>query len=1575
MAVKQKIYLQGSGNFQQLKSEFLGTTKSIKAQNVSIQKLNQSYSANQAAQQRLREKTTGLRREVSKFRNDLLLLSFAFSLVKTSIIDSISASERWRNSMLGLSSVANSTGNSISMVKQAAIELTNDGLLTLADAGAGLKNLLATGFDLPQAIQVMKTFKDAAAFNRQGTLEFGNAIVRATEGVKNQISALVDNVGITKNLSVIMKEYGYTMQDLSDATKGAAARQALYNGLVKEGSLFMGDAAKLANQYSGAVSRLENVTFKVQANFGSLLTQGVGVGGIFLELNERAIALAESFGKTIDKNKIAIVTKLEQTYKNLSGIMDTVTQVFKDWFPIIQVIAKYMDFLTNTTLGRMIIYWKLLGKAVRSVTPYFEKFTKEFIKIKKLGEANILKGVSDSIKKLDTTMANLQGKQGDVTAKLKAYNTTLASTKMQALKAVKSLKTLNETTAGQRWSLAMNQAKLEQVVQSQKDLVNVQNLLKGRYQLTTSSIEKQRASLERLNKQGVLSNKEYKMLDFRLKQVSKSIVGLNNSYKKFNTRFATLNNLLNKGSKGIAKFHLGLKQMGGVLNYVKGAMLSLGGAIAQVMASMIIVNIAGWLLNLINTTDKYNEKLNEMIDGLSKLQDALSETKQAIDANVKSIENYSLNAVRSILSVGKFTDATNTFKELLTKAGKEGAIYEKQLKKILDEYKRNPKDIDNLILKIEELNDAMAGKQLKEGYTKYDEYVTKLKELEQTLTDIFNRNKALGVTELAWAKLLDLDPIFNQFKSSAKGIFQYYTNNVNRLKKYNEELMSLSGKEATGIRLNNREIQRQAELEKLITREKQVQKYLLVGFSETEKKVFEQLYNAYKISGDMNEQLRGLNKNIKETQLTSEKIGNIWQKNADSMSEKALKKQLITIDQMINKLKTLGDKKVKIDLLDPDKIHTSIIKSEKDLDSFIGRAEKAFAQFEGQGFYWQEAGTSIKKYFNTFDEWKKHILSVGVAVQGAFLGADTTINKSASEIIRLLLTIKKYNPEKYKNLFGNIVTAESLGRVREYKSRLLALIAQLDKVKAKLSEDTTSMFYRALGNYQKDIVKADQARIEDLKHFSKSEVKAWYKQAREAALQIKRMDISNILDKMQEKIVVNVKVLQQKREAIRFIEQGYKTLSGTVVGYYTKANELAMKFSDVESQYTKRKLELEKKLEDIVKNRVDIEENQYISSINYVKREIKEIEAYVRLQQQMLVNQEQLNLLKLTEAAQLKAARGGLSMEESFTGINFKAQTIQIAQSENEKNRLIQASQIRTKNLNKQYYQTLVSQHKAGLINETELIKKYGDFKAMMNKSQKDYELAQEEQFQDMKYEIALKNTEQIMALGEKLFSWTQGVNEREMEMMRAKYEAQQQLIQDDYQARFISKRQYDEKMRVLDKKRALEEKIATRKRSIEQKREISETLKTQAKMWAIQAIAAAAIGEYKKAAGLAAAATAAGVAGAAMAQGLAKQEAELEKYNQIQSSRIDKFRGYGAAGYTTPGVQAATVGGSITAQEYKVVVSPSVTIQGDTVLIGNVGVEELKMSIGNAVVQTTKSAIENGEINIGQLTEGNVGG
>lgn len=200
----------------------------------------------------------------------------------------INASVEMENAMLGLTTVARAFGFTADEAMEAARSLAVDGLMTVTEASAGLKNLLATGFSLPQAINLMNAFKDSAAFNRQGMLGFGEAIVGATQGIKNQNSIMVDNAGITKNLSNIIKEQGGEVSDLGNVTSDAAVRQKLYNGLMREASIFQGDAERAAGTLGGRLSQLGTKTFELKAAIGDALRPAVEMA-------------AEALGDTLTK--------------------------------------------------------------------------------------------------------------------------------------------------------------------------------------------------------------------------------------------------------------------------------------------------------------------------------------------------------------------------------------------------------------------------------------------------------------------------------------------------------------------------------------------------------------------------------------------------------------------------------------------------------------------------------------------------------------------------------------------------------------------------------------------------------------------------------------------------------------------------------------------------------------------------------------------------------------------------------------------------------------------------------------------------------------------------------------------------------------------------------------------------------------------------------------------------------------------------------------------------------------------------------------------------------------------------
>jgi len=266
----------------------------------------------------------------------------------------INASNDLASSLVGLDTVANAFNQDVTAAKQAAIELASDGLLSVKSAANSLKNLLATGFSLPESIKLMEGFKDAAAFNRQGTLEFGQAIEGATQGLKNQNSIMVDNAGVTKNLSVILKEAGFSQQDLMNVTTDASVRTALYNGILKETSIFQGDATKSAELLQGKQAKLSTSVFTLKAAVGDSLAPAIA------DLIDIVTPIVNNTREWVEENKTLVKVAAGLTVA-IAGLttafasLGLVVLVLKTSFINLIPVVKTLGVAFTTALGPLSI--------------------------------------------------------------------------------------------------------------------------------------------------------------------------------------------------------------------------------------------------------------------------------------------------------------------------------------------------------------------------------------------------------------------------------------------------------------------------------------------------------------------------------------------------------------------------------------------------------------------------------------------------------------------------------------------------------------------------------------------------------------------------------------------------------------------------------------------------------------------------------------------------------------------------------------------------------------------------------------------------------------------------------------------------------------------------------------------------------------------------------------------------------------------------------------------------------------------------------------------------------------------
>jgi hypothetical protein len=209
---------------------------------------------------RSKEKQTGASRKAQMADLDLIFAAMYAQVALAGMISRLeniyTVGSRTRMALMGLESTVRGLGVSVDATKDTFKYFQQDGLMSDQEISSSMKNLLHMGYTIEDTKTIMDAFKDSAAFGRQASLGFGEAIVRTTEGMRLGLSTLSDGAGMAKNLGQILAENGYAAEDLSRATTDAGVRQALLNGIMKETSTSAGDAAKMAKDLTGTMSRL-----------------------------------------------------------------------------------------------------------------------------------------------------------------------------------------------------------------------------------------------------------------------------------------------------------------------------------------------------------------------------------------------------------------------------------------------------------------------------------------------------------------------------------------------------------------------------------------------------------------------------------------------------------------------------------------------------------------------------------------------------------------------------------------------------------------------------------------------------------------------------------------------------------------------------------------------------------------------------------------------------------------------------------------------------------------------------------------------------------------------------------------------------------------------------------------------------------------------------------------------------------------------------------------------------------------------------------------------------------------------
>lgn len=237
-----------------------------------------------------------------------------------------------RNATLGLQAIAAFRGISPDAATDAVknLNIVKLGILSTGDAARALKDLL-TRFDLDQSVVALERFADIASVNRQNNLSLGEAIVTGAQAVKNLNSILLDNLGISKNISLITKEYGFSMEELDDPTKKVAASTAFFNGLMKETAPFIGKVQEIAGTFQGRLISLDAAWSQLLQTVGDVITQ-----------NPDTQKGLNDLGKSIGE----LIKELANADSPARKTLDTITSGFGD---AVQIIARLIELVRGNS--------------------------------------------------------------------------------------------------------------------------------------------------------------------------------------------------------------------------------------------------------------------------------------------------------------------------------------------------------------------------------------------------------------------------------------------------------------------------------------------------------------------------------------------------------------------------------------------------------------------------------------------------------------------------------------------------------------------------------------------------------------------------------------------------------------------------------------------------------------------------------------------------------------------------------------------------------------------------------------------------------------------------------------------------------------------------------------------------------------------------------------------------------------------------------------------------------------------------------------------------------------------------
>lgn len=196
----------------------------------------------------------------------------------------VDAMNEYGTAMGKLEGVAIRFGQSTTEAKSAINDLTDDGLIKMSTAAESLSRLMSQGLNLDDSITLLERYKDVAALGRKETVTMDQAVLNLSQAFATESSHLGDNSGLWENYSLIIEAGAQILGKNTEELTFNERAQAKLLGTMLLTQRAQGDAARAAETYSGKLSQMEQLLFRLR----------VVIGAIFIPIFSQFVSIVNS---------------------------------------------------------------------------------------------------------------------------------------------------------------------------------------------------------------------------------------------------------------------------------------------------------------------------------------------------------------------------------------------------------------------------------------------------------------------------------------------------------------------------------------------------------------------------------------------------------------------------------------------------------------------------------------------------------------------------------------------------------------------------------------------------------------------------------------------------------------------------------------------------------------------------------------------------------------------------------------------------------------------------------------------------------------------------------------------------------------------------------------------------------------------------------------------------------------------------------------------------------------------------------------------------------------------------------